>query len=367
MGLSRTALADQLALSKQAISRYERNEDNPTYPVLEEIAKILHQDAEFFLRPLRTIDRQENVFYRRLKKVKKAELKKVAIWKEWYEELIELLSRYLELPALNLPPHLFVPHDPMQIDMAEIEQAALLLREHWNLGQRPIGNLVRQMERNGLLVARFNFDVAGVDGFSLRCASAPISLIALNTVKSNAFRSRFDAAHELGHHILHQSVTWEMMQDPAIHEEVERQAHRFASAFLMPMDSFRDDLFTYKLETLVAVKERWNVSISAILYRMKDMGLINDDEHKEMRKAMSGRRWITEEPLDAESVPEKPALLAQAVETLVDQAGFSKQDVLDDLNLRPTIIEQLAGLPFGYFEQPERHSLPVTNLRIQGA
>ncbi|MFC4455258.1 ImmA/IrrE family metallo-endopeptidase [Deinococcus sonorensis] len=366
MGLSQNGLADRIGVSKQAISRYERDEDSPMFPVLNALAEELNQDKEFFSRPIRLNPSAKVTFYRRLKRVTKAELKKISIWREWYDELVDLLGQYLELPALNLPHDLFLPHNPALIDMAVIEAATLRLREHWGLGQRPIGHLIRQMERNGLLVTRFDFGVDGVDGFSLEAANQPLSLVALNTAKSNAFRSRFDAAHELGHHILHRHVTDEMLKDPATYELVERQAHRFASSLLLPQDAFRDDLYSYNLDALLHLKEKWNVSIAAMLYRMKDMELIDNSEHTALRKSMSGKDWTKREPFDEEATPEKPALLAQAIDTLVNQAGFTKQDVINDLKLRPHIIEQLANLSFGYFDVPESVEINVTNLRLSG-
>lgn len=362
MGLSQSRLAEQLGMSKQAISRYESGTDSPIQARFNDLANLLQQDHDFFLRPLRPLS-NEVTFYRRLKKVKVSALKKVAIKREWYEEIVRLAAQYLELPKLNLP-DLFIPHDPFLIDMEDIERASLSVREHWGLGQRPIGNLVRQMERNGLVVSRFSFGVDNVDGFSVNVKDYSLSLVALNTMKSNAFRSRFDAAHELGHHILHQHVTAEMMRDPATYDLVEKQAHRFASSLLMPRDAFRDDIFTYKIEALLTIKEKWNVSLSAILYRMKDMGLIDDDMHQEFRKTLSSKRWSTKEPLDDQLKPEKPALLAQAIEILVKDAGFTKQDILDDLKLKPEIIIEIAELEIGYFDKPEQHTIGITNLRL---
>ncbi len=56
----------------------------------------------------------------------------------------------------------------------------------------------------------------------------------LGADKNDRARSRFDLAHELGH-LVRGGQIWGA-------KEVERQAHAFAAAFLMPAEDIRDDL-----------------------------------------------------------------------------------------------------------------------------
>lgn len=70
-------------------------------------------------------------------------------------------------------------------------------------------------------------DAAEVDAFSMWRQSTPF--VFLNTKKS-AEHSRFDAAHELGHLVLHRHGSPQG-------REAEREANAFASAFLMPRAS----------------------------------------------------------------------------------------------------------------------------------
>ena len=70
-------------------------------------------------------------------------------------------------------------------------------------------------------------DALEVDAFSMWRQETPF--VFLNTQKS-AERTRFDAAHELGHLVLHRHGSPQG-------QDAEREANAFASAFLMPRAS----------------------------------------------------------------------------------------------------------------------------------
>lgn len=53
--------------------------------------------------------------------------------------------------------------------------------------------------------------------------------------KDNYFRSRFDAAHELGHVVLHRYIN---KLDSICFKPIEEQAHRFASYFIFQKKLF---------------------------------------------------------------------------------------------------------------------------------
>ena len=104
------------------------------------------------------------------------------------------------------------------------ETAAEIVRQEWGLGTKPIPNLLHLMEAKGVRVFSLAQECREVDAFSL-WRKQPF--VFLNTQKS-AEHSRFDAAHELGHLVMH----WhhELPQG----KQVEREANDFAGALLMP-------------------------------------------------------------------------------------------------------------------------------------
>src|SRR5207245_2232584 len=80
-------------------------------------------------------------------------------------------------------------------DYRQIEphMAAMLLRQHWGLGIKPIANMVHLLELKGIRVFSLAESTKDVDAFSLWRDDIPY--VFLNRFKSPE-RSRFDAAHE---------------------------------------------------------------------------------------------------------------------------------------------------------------------------
>ena len=102
------------------------------------------------------------------------------------------------------------------------------MRARWGLGEKPIASVLHLVEAHGVRVYSLTEDNAQLDAYSLYWRTQPF--IFLSTVKSGE-RGRFDAAHELGHLVLHGEH-----QTPH-GPDAELQANRFAAAFLMPRAS----------------------------------------------------------------------------------------------------------------------------------
>jgi hypothetical protein len=107
----------------------------------------------------------------------------------------------------------------------EPEAVARALRTYWGLGEKPIKSMVHLLEAKGVSVFSLVENTKTIDAFSLWRRNIPF--VFLNTIKTPE-RSRFDAAHELGHLVLHKHG------GPEGGRVVEDQANQFASAFLMP-------------------------------------------------------------------------------------------------------------------------------------
>ena len=147
---------------------------------------------------------------------------------------------------------------------------------------------------------------ADVDAFSLPFKDRPV--VVLGSDKNDRARSRFDAAHELGHLVMHGEQVWGIPQ-------VEKQAHSFAAAFLMQ----RDDIY-YELPEradwplLFELKRNWQVSLAALLMRAKTRGRMSDANYLTAVKAASARGWRRQEPVPL-GIPEQPCLLGKLMES----------------------------------------------------
>ncbi len=166
--------------------------------------------------------------------------------------------------------------------------------------------------------------------------------------KHVAVRSRFDIAHELGHMILHRQFRQLPQREDHLFKLIENQAHRFASAFLLPAEAFREDLGVITLDRCVALKSKWGVSVQAMLKRAGQICVISEGQEQRLWMNLGRRKWRTKEPLDDVLPPEEPRFLLKSIELLAQHRIVDPQDMPTRLALAPRDVEELAGLPPGY-------------------
>jgi Zn-dependent peptidase ImmA (M78 family) len=264
-------------------------------------------------------------------------------------EIVDYISEFVDLPPLRLP-DLDLPADPTLISSAEIEHAAEITRSFWGLHPSPIGNLLGLLESNGIITGCWALGADTLDSLSHFSASLGRPIIIVGSEKTAAVRQRFDAAHELGHMILHKSFKGE--PDSALHKLMEDQAHRYAGAFLLPMSSFMDDVFAISLDALLSLKPKWRTSVGVMIKRLLQTELIEADQEQRLWINYSRRRWRSMEPYDDKLEPEEPGLIKRALEVMVHEGVQGRDDILATLDLDVSDIEDLAALPSGFFNAP---------------
>ena len=244
--------------------------------------------------------------------------------------IADWIDERFDLPRLDLPE--FRQEDP--------EAAADAVRAVWRLGEGAISNLVHLMEAQGVRVFSLQEDCADVDAFCFWQDGQPFVL--LNMFKS-AERSRFDAAHELAHLVLHRHETL------AGRKEVESEAQRFASAFLMPARTMRGIApSSVTLERLLEMKRLFGVSAAAVAVRLHQLGLLGDWNYRMIFQQLSARGWRSREPNPMER--ERSLVQAQVLQTLREEGG-SRRLIADDLRLP---LAEVQSLTFGLSEAPSR-------------
>ncbi len=239
--------------------------------------------------------------------------------------IIDFIENHVDLPEEKVTPSIV----SKVFTAEEIEDAALKVRRDWGLGVGPISNVVHLLETNGVLVFRLLSDCKKVDAFSLWHKSRPF--IFLSTEKGSGSRSRFDAAHELGHLIMHSDcVPGDRIQ--------EDQANRFASAFLLPRDGFLEECPKRLVwPHFIALKERWIVSLAALIRRARDLGVISDDTYRRGNIQLH-KRWNSSEPSEPEI--ERPVILPQVIKVL-GQSGWPLSAIAEEVRLSETDIRLL--------------------------
>lgn len=324
LGLTKTELASALDVSPAAVAQWENGTKNPAAENLAQLSLRLGFPVSVLSRPAPSwLGRKGPISFRA---AKSAETRRTNLKAEQLALLIcetyAWLAKKVRIPTPNLPE--LIAEGERNLTP---EEAAVLCRRHWGLGNRPILKLGELLETNGVIVARAQFSDDRIDAFSCLIDGRPFVL--LGSEKEDRARSRFDAAHELGHLVMHQHMTARHLTDLPNHKDLEDEANRFAAAFLLPAEAFRMDVVDVSLSSLMTLKERWGVSVQAMVYRCYSLGMINDVRKQELFRQMSGKGWrkAKGEPFD-DLVPEIRSSIGRLSLELLEQRGIMKSSEL---------------------------------------
>ncbi|GAC41310.1 helix-turn-helix domain-containing protein [Paenibacillus popilliae] len=348
-GYTLTDLAELLDVSHQAISKYEKGKATPSFEILEKISSILSVPVNYFYKPMEAPS--DSVIYFRSKSNSTVRSKKVHANKlNRVKEIHKYTEQFIEYPSLNIP-RLITRENYFPTDFSLIDEMAIEVRKQWGLGNGPISNVTLLLEKMGAIIARASFSNYSIDACSSwHNMERPYILLSSDKTAS---RSRFDIAHELAHLVLHSKIKPNEFNKRENYSRIEKEAHRFAGSFLLPSPSFCSEIVSSSIEHFIALKKRWKVSIAAMSYRAKSLGILTDDQYIYMRKKMAKNNWLTKEPLDDELTFEDPVLLKQAFEALVENKIIIRQDIVTEIALPREEIEAFANLDNGYLIQNE--------------
>jgi Zn-dependent peptidase ImmA (M78 family) len=260
---------------------------------------------------------------------------------EWAFHIFDFMSRYVKLPPVNLPQLSF---DFERDGNERIEEIAEALRQFWDLGFGPIVDLPPVLEYNGIILIEENVSCDDMDAVSRWQGGRPFILYA-EEVESNP-RKLFNLAHELGHLVLHTSIE----VNSKILDRMESQANHFAGAFLLPRRTFSSEVANTSLDYLLSLKGRWRVAVAAMVYRCKELGILNPYQVKYLWKQMNARNMRKREPFDTAFPLSRPVVLSSAFEMIVRAKKKSPTEVVEELALNCADIESLAALPQGSFD-----------------
>ena len=329
-GLSLRELAEAVGVSHTAIANYEAGRDNPSSGTLLKLATALNVQLEYFFRPARVDLGQVVPVYRKRSSLtetgERQTLARVLGWLEQYLTVEDVLA---------IDRHRFQQPDgfPFVIaQLADVEKAAVALREKWNLGLDPIENLTELLEDKGIKVGLVEAD----DDFDACTFSVgPGDLLRFVAVKQGlpGDRQRFNLAHELGHSLL-------VVADDV---DVEKAAHRFAGAFLVPEPTVIDELgvkrHSLDLRELQLLKHKYGLSMQAWMYRAKDLGIITQRTFGTLFGAFKKRGWDKVEP-----GKQYPAETPTRMERLVRRA--LAEDLISEIR-----ASELLGRPLREFAE----------------
>lgn len=317
--LNKKQLADRIGVDLRTTVRWEQCQTEPTSENLDALVAELRFPKPFFFGEDIDEPMSEYTSFRSQTSMTASERDAALAAGQIGFEISDWVMSRFELPEAKLPDlHLFDP-----------ESAAQMLRQEWGLGEKPISNMIQLLESKGVRVFSLAENTTHVNAYSLWRKEVPY--VFLNTFKS-AECSRFDAAHELAHLVLHQ-------EGGVTGRAAEEQANHFASAFLMPKGDVLSEMpLVHSLNQLISEKKRWRVSVAALNYRIHELNLTTDWKYRGFCIEIIKRGYNKKEP--NETVRENSVVWDKVLKTLWAEKT-TPADIASQLHLPESELSDL--------------------------
>jgi len=317
-GFTKSDLSKRLEMSAAALSQFELGQNRPSPASIERLSSVLNFSPSFFSTGtvLSAADQADDEVvdsfghFRSLRSVSATRRRQLLTVAHLLRDVTAFLETHVKLPELDVPHH----EAESPEDIASV--AAEVRSELGVDSADPIEDVLRLLERRGIVCARYPMDAADVSAFSVPMERRTF-LVLKQQREAKRDRDRFSSCHELGHLVMHESG------QALASKALERQADIFASEFLMPTESIRDELPS-KVDwpRLLQLKQRWGVSMAALLYRSKSLGIMPETTYVQAVRTMNVRGWRKNEPGTVAAI-EAPRLLNAAI-SITD---FTEADV----------------------------------------
>jgi len=316
-GLSLEDLAQAMGgiVTKQALSKYEKDLSKPSPTVAVSLATVLGVKAlHFWSSPPIDVN---FIAYRRLShmgKKKKAMIE--AIVGKSLEERYRLQERLGLADTFKwmTTKRTFRKHE-------DAEKAADGIREEWALGSDAHTDLTSILESRLVHVLEMEsgreFD--GISALAKNDKGGVVAVAIMTRKVVFGDRQRMNLAHELGHLILQGNPD----------SEGENAAFRFAGAFLLPAKTLIKEIgerrANLQLTELLSLKRRFGISIQAILRRLLDLEVISKTTYKSWMIDIGKKGWRREEP--APISPEKSSWLEMMLTRALAEGVITADEV----------------------------------------
>lgn len=365
-----SAIAAALGVSTPTVSRLESG----VLPTIDQpggskrLAELFLLPPGFFEAPI--IEAlPEGSLLRARRSLTKRQLNQVRAEAQLAHEIATRSMEFVSVPDSRIPA---MSPTSSPGDVARVARSALGLEP-----SGPVSAVMRPLERAGVLIYRIQSTVdLRLDAFSTWVgdrADRPIIAIGDHMPWD---RERMTLSHELAHLVLHRSVAG----DPERERQIERDADRFAGAFLLPDDDAREILpYPVTLARLLPIKLEWGISVAALVARAAELEMISRDESRWLNIQISKRGWRRDEPGHDARPNERPRALRHMVELaygnpvnyrrLAKEVGRYESDVRSELE-RYAPAPRTRAVPSDPWRPPGRKrtlDATVVHLRQRGS
>ena len=322
-------LAKRFAVSHATLANYESGRTVPPMDVLAALAELYERPLNWFLERGRGLT---GVQYRNLKsRVRMSDLHTfeadVQRWIDAYVALETRLSRVLT-KTVTIP--------RLKQNEAPDALSRTVRRELGVPDDEPISSIVEALERFGIRVLE-NPTELRIDGLAARYGGEFV--VVLNSSVSND-RTRLNAAHELGH-VLYGDCD----SDEAADKAAEQRAFDFASHLLLPNNQLKKAFEGQSMVRLVRFKERFGISLAAMVYRAEKLGFIPKPTAKMLWIEFARRGWKTNEPGSVR--PDRATRFEQLIDEALASRKLSLKEIADLAGVRPEAVRERLNYAMG--------------------
>jgi Zn-dependent peptidase ImmA (M78 family)/DNA-binding XRE family transcriptional regulator len=321
--ISRIELARLAGISARSLTFYDRHEKHPSPATVERLAQVLRFPVDFFFgHDLEVAPRAASSF-RALTTLTARERDQAESAAALALMLADWIDARFTLPSPSI----------LKLPGIEPDVAATAIRSDWGLGERPIKNMIHLLEAHGVRVFSLTDDCKDMDAFSFWRGETPY--VFLNTRKS-AERGRMDAAHELGHLVLHSGKVG------ARGREAEHEANLFGASLLMPAASLKAEVpYAANFRQIVQAKQTWKVSAANLTHRMYHLKMLSEWQYRSLFIELGQGGYRGGEP---DGIPRETSQVLAKVFGALRSEGRSMSDVAEELHLPP---DELSKIVFG--------------------
>lgn len=276
-GMSLQDLSDILnnIVTKQSLNKYEQGLMNPSSSVLLDLSKALKVSPDFLLK--NNMLELGVVSFRKNTNLSKKDEDSLI------ERVRDYVDRFIEIESILGNTNSFEnPLESISIaNKSDVELAAQTLRDFWGFGMNPIPNIIEMLEMKGVKIIIIDNE-DNFDGLSV-ITDTGILVVAINSQNKPTERIRFTIIHELAHLLL--KFDDSISNDKKL---IEKLCHYFASCLLIPKSMLIKMIGGIHrnyvaIKELISIKEYYGISIRAILHRLQDLNIINQNYYQ---------RWV---------------------------------------------------------------------------
>jgi len=331
-GFSQTRLAQVLGTSQSRLSRAEKGSAALNEGLLAQLAQTCGVSPTFFQKfdqlPI-TISKALSIKGRALTLRATTRLRA-------YFHLVRIgLNELMTCIDEESP---FVVPDASNISKSP-EFVAQRLRDAWSVHRGPITNLTQYLENADVVIIETRPSILALDAISFFDTwRHPAMIFIRNDLPGEV--QRFALAKELGHLVLHPNRHKTTRDKYVI---MEQDAQRFAFEWLMPAEVIKSDFTRLGVVKLTRLKERWGISISALVERAHQLDAISTRTRQRLLSQVKVCRYQDREVYPLE--PEAPQILQRLVRYHLDHLDYSLDELAQALHVtRSTLLREFVPL-----------------------